>query len=175
LVSAASGDCRESVDAERANLIMKKLTAMIISACFLASAAERSNYVFLNYALLFDAEASIGYQRIIEPKHAIGLLLRFRNFWGATFIPSISLFGNYDYYTKQSFHGFWLSPSTGVELDQFGITVPILAGIGYHWITPIGLSLGFNLAPGVNVLYQSKWPDRFLFAFLGVADIGYAF
>ncbi|NLG15825.1 MAG: hypothetical protein GX556_00685 [Fibrobacter sp.] len=154
---------------------MNKIATLLFLLLFTVSASERSHYTFLNCASIIYGELAIGYQRIIMPKQSLGILACYRSLWDERFTRGLSVLGSYNFYSKESFRGLWLSPSTGIELTRYGNNVPVLTGVGYHWITRSGFSLGFNFAFGVYIVYESKLVDKLMITLPGIIDVGYAF
>jgi hypothetical protein len=151
-----------------------KLKSILFSLviCGIVYSKERNNYFYFNYALLFQGEASIGYQHIFKKTNGIGIIADYKASWKNRRNIETILF-EYDKYTKENYYGFWFAPGLGFSYSHSEQSVPLKIGIGYHWITTSGIGLGFSFQPGIDlILNRINKPDVF---FLGIADIGYAF
>jgi hypothetical protein len=151
---------------------MTKSILLLLVIIGLAFSNERKHYIFLNYAVLFEGEASIGYQHMLKQKNSIGVIVDYRAAWQNT-KSSAAIIIDYNFYTRENYFGWWLSPGLGLSYSISETGIPIKLGLGYHWLTRIGIGLGFSFGPGIYVNVNQI--NKSHFYFLGIADVGYSF
>jgi hypothetical protein len=151
---------------------MRKPFLLLLFILIGVSHSNTKNLTYLSCYSFYRYDLALGYQRIVRDKNAIGVLIECKSYQFNQ-LDILGAYINYNYFLKDNFKGLWLTTHLGVESYDGEIRVPLIPGVGYNWVTPVGISLGFNLGIGPlfkrTVKYDTHW------RFLGIGHIGYAF